>query len=152
MLLGIVDQVLPPTTLILPETFTRPDLVGRTVVEFSPSAEFWRGRFGRVAELDAFIPNDQIVAEGEWIVDAFAARKLLTYCHLIEGSVVQRAGDRIQTTSGTIQLVSDTFPIKGPGFVSKPLAEIGAGDPLWVEAWDDPVTQDLVALRIGVRG
>jgi len=143
---GVVERIEPPNILKI-----RGFREGPVSISFSDDAAFWRGHSGRVAGLDVFILGDEVVAEGQWTASGFAATTLMSMYRLIEGRVVHRKDNRLQTTGGIVQLTSDTVLLDGDGFVDKTLDGLAVGDDIVAEVWRDPSTRDLVALRIGVR-
>lgn len=144
-LIGVVERVDSPRALNVRTT------AGPGVIRFSDDAIFWRGRSGRVTGLAAFVTGDEVVAEGQWATNVFTAATLMSLYRFIEGRITQRQGDRLQTTGGAVQLMPDTVLLGGHGFMGKPLAQLAAGDDIVADAWRDPTTGNLVALRMGVR-
>jgi hypothetical protein len=76
---------------------------GRAIIRFSADATFIRGH-QLVAGLDAFMPGDEVVAEGQWTADVFVATVLETLRRVTEGRIVHRQGEQIETTGGSIRL------------------------------------------------
>jgi len=143
---GVVENVESPRILKVRSFRKKP-----VSIQFSDDATFWRGRSGRVAGLDAFIPGDEVVAEGQLVADGFAATTLMSLYRAIEGRIVQQQGNNLQTSSGAVRLTPDTTLLRGDGFVSKSLDELAVGDYIVGDAWHDPLTDDLIVMRIGAR-
>jgi hypothetical protein len=144
-LIGVVERIDSPRVL---NVHSR---AGPGVIRFSDDATFFRGHSKRVTGLAAFMPGDEVVAEGEWVADGFAATSLLSTYRFVEGRIVRRQGMRLETTDATIQLIPDTKILQDHGFISKPLAQVGVGDEIVADVWRDPSTGQFLALRLGVR-
>lgn len=108
-------------------------------------------RTGGAAGLAAFAPGDEIIAEGQWGADGFAARALATLYRPIEGRLTGRQGDRLQTTAGVVLLTPTTRPVADDRLTDKPLAQLAVGDEIAALTWRDPASGDLDACLLGVK-
>lgn len=145
VVVGVVERVESPRTL----SVRRKE--GRLIVRFSDDAFFSRGDLGIVADCSAFVRRDEIIAEGHQVDGAFSATVLMTMYRAIEGRILDRQDNRLQTTSGIVQLTSDTELLDGDEFMNKPLTQLTVGDDIWTDGWRDPSVGQFVALRVGVK-
>lgn len=147
ILAGVIEQVQSPRILKV-HSFMNQSIL----IRFSDDAAFSRGYSGRVAGINDFVPGDEIVAEGQMESGGYIGTTLVSLYRAFEGRIVQQRGTSFQTSSGIIRLASQTSLLQGEGFVTKSLAELAVGDYVAGLAWHDPLSDDLIVLRIGVRG
>jgi hypothetical protein len=145
VLIGVVERVESPSTLLVTSSGNP------AVIKLADAAVLSHGPSGLVAGLGAFIPREEVVAEGQWIDGAFIATALMTRYRLVEGTIVRRHGNRLETTAGDVLLAPYTVPESAPDFTAKPLNHLRVGDTIWADGWHDPTISNFVALRIGVR-
>lgn len=93
------NNVVPGTIerIVMPDTLYVRNSEGSKTIELSENAEFHRARAGAASGLDDFFVGDEIVAEGQWSGDVFAATALVQMLRLVEGPVLDRNGDKLQT-------------------------------------------------------
>lgn len=142
---GVIERIQ------LPRALNIRTVKGPAAIQFSDDAAFWHSNMGRVQGIAAFAPGEEVVAEGHWMTDAFAATALMSMCRLTEGHIIRRQENRLYTTSGIVRLTSDTRPEATAEGVAKPLTELTTGDEIIALVWVDPDTGDRVALKICVK-
>jgi hypothetical protein len=152
------ESVVPGTidAIVMPDAVHVRNHQGSATIKLSENAEFHRVHTGDhhtadTVNLNDFYVGDEIVAEGQWLDQEFAATALMQGLRLVEGYVASRSGNVLQTANDSVRLEPDTLIKSFGDFVGKPLAEIAVGDYVYGHAWRDPSTNDLVALRISVR-
>jgi hypothetical protein len=151
-IVGKIDRILPQQQLVLQHA------QGRTHIKLSDTAVLSRGCAGRVAALAAFVAGEEIAVEGHWHGKQFLATSIMSVYGFIEGRIIQRQGDWLQTTAGALQLRAETRPRGGVGedhddvYIPKALDQLSVGDEIAAMVWNDPVAGTRVAVQIGVRG
>ena len=121
-------------------------------VQFSSDSIFSRGNLGHVRGVNDFVIGDQVVAEGEWNGDVFQANALMSIYLAIEGTILTRTNNHLETSAGTLLLTPETRASRGNAFVEKPLDDLATGDEIGAMVWREPGVGDFIVLRIGVRG
>jgi hypothetical protein len=142
---GKIERLELPATLII----SNPN--GPVTVRLAPDARLSRGH-GPVALLSAFVPGDQVFAEGHWDGPTFTATAVSSIYHFITDHVVARRGNQLQTTTDLLYLAPATIPARGPNSEKKPLVEIRTGDHIEALTWTDPVINRRWVAMIGVAG
>lgn len=150
-IVGKIDRILPEQQLLLQH------VQGRTHVKLSDTAVLSRGCAKRVAALAAFVAGEEIAVEGHWHGKQFLATSIMSVYGFIEGRIIERQGDWLQTTAGALQLRAETLPRGGVGeddhvYIPKVLDQLGVGDEIAGIVWNDPVAGTRVAVQIGVLG
>ncbi|MCA9943290.1 MAG: hypothetical protein H6656_22070 [Ardenticatenaceae bacterium] len=120
-------------------------------VKVLPTATISRGVQGIVNSTDGFVPGEKVVAEGDWVDGLFVATILMSLYYFVEGEVLARKQEQLETTAGVILLTPDTEPAAAAGYEAEPLEELAAGDEVAVLAWDDPTNDTYVAAKVGTR-
>ena len=120
-------------------------------VKVLPTATISRGVQGIVNSTDGFVPGEKVVAEGDWVDGLFVATILMSLDYFVEGEVLARKQEQLETTAGVILLTPDTEPAAAAGYEAEPLEELAAGDEVAVLAWDDPTNDTYVAAKVGTR-
>lgn len=120
-------------------------------VKVLPTATISRGVQGIVNSADDFVPGEKMVAEGNWIDGLFVATALMSLYYFVEGEILERRLERLETTAGVIILTPDTEPAVVEGYEAEPLEKLAAGDEIAALAWDDPTNNTYVATKVGTR-
>jgi hypothetical protein len=118
---------------------------GAVRVVFARSATFWRDR---PAQLAAFVPGDEVVAEGRWAGAVFEADHLVTMFRPVDGRVVALANGRLVTTGGAVRLTPDTRVLTAEASTPVLAGAISEGDEVSVLARREPATGALVAVAV----
>lgn len=137
--------------IVMPDTLYVSNSEGQATIMVSGGTEFHRFREGAVSGISDFFVGDDIIAEGGWEGKPFAATLLTQMLRLVEGLVVSRNGDKLTTVNGIVRLGPDTITESFSDYLGKPVDEITVGDYVYGQAWRDPFTSELVALRISVK-
>lgn len=140
---GIVERVEAPDLLRIRQYDGR-----ALLVRFSDSALFLRRV--ELTSLTSFVTGDEVVAEGSWDDERFVADRLSTLFRPVEGHILAREGDRIETTSGFVYLAVDTVIWDTPQLAPKALAELTDGDHIYALSSRDPSGSRLIAAQIGI--
>lgn len=141
---GIVDRVDPSNNLTV----------------LSHSGEKWNVRLiettmcrrhGDLAEPTAFIPGDEVVAEGRWASGTLIANSCDTLYHTIEGQVLQVEAHQVETTDGTFSLTRETQPWSRENEYTRPLTDLVVGEEIMSLVWRDPHNSHrLVAAAVAI--
>ena len=137
--------------IVMPDTMHVRNSEGQATIKVADGSRFYRSRQGAVSGISDFFVGDDIAAEGAWEGDVFVATLLMQLLRLVEGPVVGRSGNKLQTVNGAVRLDPDTTTESFSDYVGKPVGEITVGDYVYGQAWRDPSTGELVALRISVK-
>ncbi len=137
--------------IVMPDTMHVRNSEGQATIKVADGSRFYRSRQGTVSGISDFFVGDDIAAEGAWERDVFVATLLMQLLRLVEGPVVGRSGNKLQTVNDIVRLDPDTTTENFSDYVGKPLGEITVGDYVYGQAWRDPSTGELVALRISVK-
>lgn len=121
---------------------------GPVGILISQGASLWRDH---PASITAFVPGDEVVAEGDWSNGQFAATYMVSLYRLLEAVIVGREDSHLDTTAGVVQLTDDSLPQGGSMLESIPLPELGAGESIVVLGRRDPLASEFIGLRIGVK-
>lgn len=92
--------------------------------------------------------GDEIVAEGDWSGDHFAAVNVGPLYRDVQVKVVRRRGSQLVTTDDTIRITKQTRSVESYAGQPIDIDAIGTGAALAVEGVRDPATGELVATRI----
>lgn len=121
---------------------------GARDVHLDDSASLWRDY---ETDLTAFVPGDEVMAEGAWSDSFFVATRIESMLRVLDGRITNIEDDMLQTTAGAVSTSSRTRPHTGADLTGVPIPELRVGDDISVNGRADPQTGALVALRIGVR-
>ena len=148
---GTLVKVKPPDLLYL--SSADPNQTTQTIiVKVLPTTTVSRGLQGIVGSIDVFMPGDKVVAEGEWGNGVFVTTVLMSLYYYIEGKIIKRKQERLETTVGAVLLTPGTEPAAAAaGYETEPLDELAAGDEIAALAWNDPTNNTYVAAKVGTR-
>jgi hypothetical protein len=116
-----------------------------TVVSFAPGAVFWRDR--RV-QLGQFAPGEEVVVEGKHVDGSFVGTALVNLARPLEGRVTARDGKHIRTNAGSLRLTPATRYQRDSTLSAVPDAAVAPGADITALGRLDPVTGELVAVRL----
>jgi hypothetical protein len=141
-IVGIVQSTFP--TKLIVRTIESQDIE----VTVDPSAFISRGDSDTTVRIGDFVVGDEVVAIGLLRSHTMVANELTTMYRFLEGSIISRNGNKIETTGGTAYLTSDTQIVQTLGFIEKPLQEIGPGDEIVADCW---IASDMFRMaRVGI--
>lgn len=148
---GTLIRSEPPDLLHLSSLDPNQPASQTTIVKVPDTATVSRGLQGIVSDTRTFMPGDKVVVEGEWRDGIFMATTLMSLYYSIEGKIIERKQERLETTAGVILLTPDTEPAAAAGYEAEPLAELAVGDEITALAWIDPTNNTYVATKVGTR-
>jgi len=122
---------------------------GAYVIKTTNTTILYLGRTGHEVAFSAFVPGDEIVAEGQLASDGFIATTVMSLYRSVRGSITQRQGNRLQTTAGTVRLLSDTRALAADRLTGKALPQLMIGEEITALTWRDPTSSDFVAWMLG---
>lgn len=147
---GTLQRIEQPDLLYL-SSFDSDNSNQTVTVKLLPTTTISRGVQGIVNSTDSFVPGEKIVAEGEWVDGLFVATTLMSLYYFVEGEILEREQERLETTAGVILLTPETEPAAAAGYEAESLDELAAGDEIAALAWSDPTNNTFVAARVGTR-
>jgi hypothetical protein len=104
-------------------------------------------------ELTAFEAGQEVIVQGSWRGERFSAAQFEAIFHLVDGTVTERDGDRLDTTGGTMRLTPSTRPRGGHtlGYhvEARPLAELAPGHHIVALGRIDPGANEVRAMLVG---
>ena len=148
---GTLIRSEPPDLLHLSSLDPNQPASQTTIVKVPDTATVSRGLQGIVSDTRTFMPGDKVVVEGEWRDGIFMATTLMSLYYSIEGKIIERKQERLETTAGAILLTPDTEPAAAAGYEAEPLDELAVGDEIAALAWIDPTNNTYVATKVGTR-
>lgn len=150
LVVGTLERLEPPDLLYVSVAPGQP--TARTaIVKVPNTASVSRGLQGVVHGIEAFVPGDKVVAEGEWKGEVFAATTLMSLYYFIEGEIIERKEERLVTTAGVILLTPESEKAAAAGYEAVPLDELDAGDEIAALVWSDPTRNTYLAAKVGAR-
>lgn len=150
LVVGTLERIEPPDLLHV-STDPAQSPAKTTLVKAPDTATFSRGLQGVVNDVDAFVPGDKVVAEGEWEDGLFVATALMSLYYSIEGEIIERDQERLETTAGTILLTPESEKAAAAGYEAISLDELAAGDEIAALVWNDPTINTYLAAKVGTR-
>lgn len=141
---GIVDHVDSP------EIFIESPAAGSiTAVRTTAASEIWREG---LVDLSVFDPGDEILALGDWDDQELVASYVTSLYRSVEGVVQSRTDTQLQTTNGTLELISETQPIEDSDItlIATPIDDISPGDQIFAGGRLNGASGNVVVLRVGV--
>jgi hypothetical protein len=120
-------------------------------VKVLPTATISRGVQGIVNSTDGFVLGEKVIAEGNWVDGLFVATALMSLYYFVEGEILERKQERLETTAGIILLTPDTEPAASAGYEAEPLEKLATGDEIAALVWDDPTNNTYVAAKVGTQ-
>jgi len=140
--IGTLERFELPDLLYLTVATDSDQITAQTIiVKVLESTTISRGVQGIVGDIEAFVSGDQIVAEGEWHDGVFVAVTLMSLYHSIEGEIINRKQERLETTSGIILLTPDTKAAATEGYKAESLDDLSNGTEIAALVWNDPVNR-----------
>lgn len=116
-----------------------------TRVVLRRNAHVWRDA---QATLDDFRVDDEVVAEGEWVGDAFLASAVTNLYYPLEGRVLEARSDYLRSAAWRARFVAETRLQRGTSLANVSPTDFRTGDFVRVLARRDPRVDDYVALRV----
>jgi hypothetical protein len=150
IIIGTLERVEPPDLLHI--SSANPSQSAQTIIVKVPStATISRGLQGIVSSTDVFVPGDKVVAEGEWKDGLFVATALMSLYYYIEGEIIERRQERLETTAGVILLTPESEKAAADGYEAVPLDELADGDEIAALVWNDPISNTNLAARVAAH-
>jgi hypothetical protein len=150
LVVGTLERLEPPDLLHVSVVPGQPT-AETAIVKVPNTASVSRGLQGVVHGIEAFVPGDKVVAEGEWEGEVFVATTLMSLYYFIEGEIVERKKERLVTTAGVILLTPESEKAAAAGYEAVPLDELDAGDEIAALVWSDPARNTYLAAKVGAR-
>jgi hypothetical protein len=145
---GILERVEPPDLLHISSAKQTAQTI---IVKVPSTATVSRGLQGIVSSPDVFVPGDKVVAEGEWKDGLFVATALMSLYYYIEGEIIERRQERLETTAGVILLTPKSEKAAADGYEAVPLDNLTDGDEIAALVWNDPINNTYLAAKVAAR-
>ena len=120
-------------------------------VRLAPGAHLSRGAGQDARQLSRFVPGDEIAAEGVRNGSEFTASWLTSLYRVVEGTVTNRQGDILETTTGVAEVGAYSHPFTTPGFTGVSPGRLRRGVRFRALAWRDPKSGHLLTLNFGAN-